>query len=221
MALTTSESITLMVNGTCASELRTRFWPIRFTYSVTTGSRTSFEVASTSCAYCLPMRISVSSEYQSPGPRPPTLRLPIALTSFLLPSCLTLLSSGCSTTGGGASAGLTVDFVSEALLSEDVLVGLCEVVVGVCELVVGLCDVEEESFPSGLAPLLVSVEDVLLEDESSWGLLVAVASGVEPALGSCCWASNEGATNNADNTTVPSTSRNFITHSCPDLRGPA
>ena len=27
-----------MVKGTFASELRTRFWPTRFTYSVTTGS---------------------------------------------------------------------------------------------------------------------------------------------------------------------------------------
>src|SRR5579883_1986760 len=92
--------MTLMVKGTCASELRTRFCPIRFTYSLMTGSRMSLEVASTSWAYCLPMRISPSSEYQSPRPRPPTLRLPMALTSFLLPSCLTLLSSGCSTTEG-------------------------------------------------------------------------------------------------------------------------
>src|SRR6267143_1314404 len=33
-ALTSSESITLMVKGTWASELRTRFWPTRLTYSV-------------------------------------------------------------------------------------------------------------------------------------------------------------------------------------------
>src|ERR1035438_8709016 len=33
-----SESTTLMVNGTLASELRTRFWPMRFTYSTMTGS---------------------------------------------------------------------------------------------------------------------------------------------------------------------------------------
>src|SRR5215510_12065544 len=48
----------------------------------------SLEVASTSWAYCLPMRISLSSEYQSPNPRPPTLRLPMAFTSLLLPSDL-------------------------------------------------------------------------------------------------------------------------------------
>ena len=42
-------------------------------------------VCSTIMAYCLPILISVSVEYQSPRPRPPTLRLPIASTSFLLP----------------------------------------------------------------------------------------------------------------------------------------
>src|SRR5881275_329336 len=36
-AFTSSESITLIVKGTFASELRTRFCPTRFTYSVTTG----------------------------------------------------------------------------------------------------------------------------------------------------------------------------------------
>ncbi len=36
-ALISSESMTLMINGTLASEFRTRFWPIRFTYSVTIG----------------------------------------------------------------------------------------------------------------------------------------------------------------------------------------
>src|ERR1700686_4150013 len=86
--------MTLMVKGTWASELRTRFWPIRLTYSVTTGSWTIFTLFSTCIAYCLPILISLSSEYQLPMPRPPTLRLPMASTSFLLPSCLTLLSSG-------------------------------------------------------------------------------------------------------------------------------
>src|ERR1022692_4957513 len=92
--------MTLMVNGTCASELRTKFWPMRFTYSVTTGSCTSFTVLSTCMAYCLPILISVSSEYQLPKPRPPILRLPMASTSSSLPSCLTLLASG-SWMGGG------------------------------------------------------------------------------------------------------------------------
>src|SRR5580698_9084226 len=113
MALTSSESITLIVNGTCASELRTRFCPIRFTYSFTTGSCTSFTLCSTCIEYCLPILISVSSEYQSPSPRPPALRLPIASTSSSPPSCFTLLSGGSCTTGGGplgaASVPLLVD----------------------------------------------------------------------------------------------------------------
>src|SRR4030088_913308 len=54
MAFTTSESITLMVNGTCASELRTRFCPMRFTYSVTTGSFTSLTWDSICWAYTRP-----------------------------------------------------------------------------------------------------------------------------------------------------------------------
>src|SRR3981081_3412451 len=97
--------MTLIVNGTCASELRTRFWPIRLTYSVTTGSCTSFTLFSTCIAYCLPILISVSSEYQLPMPRPPTLRLPMASTSLLLPLCLTLLSSGSWMGGGPLGAG--------------------------------------------------------------------------------------------------------------------
>src|ERR1017187_9364161 len=36
MALISSESITLMVNGTLQSEFFTMFWPTRFTYSTTT-----------------------------------------------------------------------------------------------------------------------------------------------------------------------------------------
>ena len=38
MALISSESMTLMVNGTLQSEFLTMFWPTRFTYSVITGS---------------------------------------------------------------------------------------------------------------------------------------------------------------------------------------
>src|SRR5271165_1342395 len=74
-----------MVNGTLASEFRTRFCPIRLTYSLITGSCTKRAVCSTIMAYCLPILISVSVEYQSPKPRPPTFRLPMASTSFLLP----------------------------------------------------------------------------------------------------------------------------------------
>src|ERR1035438_4313284 len=61
MALTTSESMTLMVNGTCASELRTRFCPIRFTYSVTTGSLTSLICDSICWAYCRPRATCLST----------------------------------------------------------------------------------------------------------------------------------------------------------------
>src|SRR5580704_15885303 len=101
--------MTLIVNGTCASELRTRFCPMRFTYSFTTGSCTIFTLLSTCMEYCLPTLISVSSEYQSPRPRPPTLRLPIASTSSLPPVCFTWLGSGSDVTGGFTD----VSFVSE------------------------------------------------------------------------------------------------------------
>ena len=79
--------------GICRQR-KSRFWPMRLTYSVTTGSWTSFTVLSTCIAYCLPILISVSSEYQFPRPRPPMLRLPMASTSSSPPSCLTLLGSG-------------------------------------------------------------------------------------------------------------------------------
>src|SRR5215471_17199690 len=105
---------------------------MRFTYSLIAGSRINLDVASTSWAYCLPMRISPSSEYQSPKPRPPTLRLPIALTSLLLPSCFTLLSSGCSITGGRVSAGLVVGLVLDAFASGVVADGSCFVLVESC-----------------------------------------------------------------------------------------
>src|ERR1039458_946101 len=70
MALTTSESMTLMVNGTCASELRTRFCPIRFTYSVTTGSLTSLICDSICWAYCRPRATCPSTVYQLRIPHP-------------------------------------------------------------------------------------------------------------------------------------------------------
>src|SRR5580698_3489599 len=104
--------MTLMVKGTWASELRTRFCPIRFTYSVTTGSLTILELDSIIMEYCLPMRISVSSEYQSPKPRPPTLRLPMASTSSFPPSCFTLLGSGSATGGGGVCAGVWAELLA-------------------------------------------------------------------------------------------------------------
>src|ERR1700683_4200149 len=88
IALTSSESMTLMVNGTLASEFLTRFCAIRFTYSTTTGSLTNLTLFSSCMAYDLPMRISVSVEYQLPMPRPPISRVPTAFTSSILP-CLT------------------------------------------------------------------------------------------------------------------------------------
>ena len=41
-ALISSDSTTLIVKGTFASEFRTRFWPTRLTYSLIVGSSTSF-----------------------------------------------------------------------------------------------------------------------------------------------------------------------------------
>src|ERR1019366_672222 len=82
-ALSSSVSITLMVNGTLASELRTRFWPSRLMYSVTTGSCTILAVCSTCCEYARPMATCLSSEYQLPIPLlQPTLRLPMASMLF-------------------------------------------------------------------------------------------------------------------------------------------
>src|SRR5581483_940351 len=86
--------MTLMVKGTCESELRTRFCPTRFTYSVITGSCTSLTVDSTCWAYDLPIAICFSTLYQLPKPRlHPTLRFPTASTSVLPPLCLTLSGS--------------------------------------------------------------------------------------------------------------------------------
>src|SRR6266852_5445230 len=116
MALITSESITLMVKGTCASELRTRFWPTRFTYSVITGSFTSFTCASTCCAKRRPMATWPSTLYQLPTPRPqPTLRLPTASTSVFPPLCLIWLSSWEGNTTGGLLAVSGVFWTSPAL----------------------------------------------------------------------------------------------------------
>src|SRR5579875_1373169 len=77
--------MTLMVNGTLQSEFLTMFCPMRLMYSVTTGSVMNFVLFSISSAYCLPIRISDSVEYQFPIPRPPMLRVPTALTSSMLP----------------------------------------------------------------------------------------------------------------------------------------
>src|ERR1700757_2909572 len=77
--------MTLMVKGTLASELRTRFWPTRLTYSVMTGSLTSLALCSTCCENCRPSATCFSSEYQLPIPlSQPTLRLPMASMSFIV-----------------------------------------------------------------------------------------------------------------------------------------
>ena len=88
MALISSESMTLMVKGTLASEFLTRFWPTRLTYSTMTGSVTRWADFSISIEYCLPTRISQSVEYQLPMPRPPMLRVPMAFTSSSLPALM-------------------------------------------------------------------------------------------------------------------------------------
>src|SRR6516225_8328037 len=50
----------------------------------------SFTLDSIIMAYCLPILISVSVEYQSPKPRPPTLRSPMSSISFLFLLCVAL-----------------------------------------------------------------------------------------------------------------------------------
>src|ERR1700733_11853605 len=97
LSLTSSESIALIVKGTLASEFLTRFCAIRFTYSTTTGSLTNLTLFSSCMAYDLPMRISVSVEYQLPIPRPPMSRVPTALTSSMLP----VLTPGIFPSAGG------------------------------------------------------------------------------------------------------------------------
>src|SRR5215472_2011541 len=88
--------MTLMVKGTWASELRTRFCPTRFTYSVTTGSSIILELRSTSWAIPFPRAISFSMEKKfTPLP---TLRLPMASTS-------SLEFLGCTDLAGVESAG--------------------------------------------------------------------------------------------------------------------
>src|ERR1700690_2140648 len=99
-----------MVNGTFASELRTRFWPSRLMYSVTTGSCTILALCSTCCEYARPMATCLSSEYQLPIPLlQPTLRLPIASMFFSVLGLGAFLS-GFSGAGGldSCAGGLAV-----------------------------------------------------------------------------------------------------------------
>src|ERR1700720_2069561 len=53
--------------------------------------------------YCLPIRISESVEYQLPMPRPPMLRVPIALTSSSLPA---LMCGSSASPGDGRESDL-------------------------------------------------------------------------------------------------------------------
>ena len=69
------------------------FWPMRFTYSVITGSRISFDVASTSWAYCLPMRICLPASTSRPA-RDPPLCDSHGVYVVLATACLTLLFVG-------------------------------------------------------------------------------------------------------------------------------
>ena len=64
------------------------FWPMRFTYSTTTGSVTRCADFSISIEYCLPFDISQLVEYQFPMPRPPMFRVPTAFTSSSLPGLM-------------------------------------------------------------------------------------------------------------------------------------
>src|ERR1700692_1204475 len=103
MALISSESMILMVNGTLQSEFLTMFWPMRFTYSVTTGSVMNLVLFSISEAYILPILISPSVEYQLPTPRLPMSRLPTALTSSMLPGFTLIFWLPGSTTLSGST----------------------------------------------------------------------------------------------------------------------
>src|SRR3974377_193165 len=97
-----------MVKGTLESEFLTRFCPMRFTYSVITGSCTSLTPCSTCCEYCCPIATCFSSQHQFPAPvLQPTLRLPMASMFFSvdgLGAFLSGLEGGSSGTFAGAGA---------------------------------------------------------------------------------------------------------------------
>src|SRR5512146_535244 len=143
-----SSSTTLIVKGTRASEFRTRFCPMRLTYSLITGSWFSFTLASICWAYSLPMRISLSSEYKSPRLLPlPIFRLPIDWTSSLLPGLMSLSFLSLSGSGaafasfvGSAPGGCGVSWLSCDCASGVCPAGCCVAGVwdGVCAL--GVCD---------------------------------------------------------------------------------
>src|SRR3954468_13880122 len=79
-------------------------------YSDTTGSLIIFDWVSTCIETCLPRAICRSRLYQLPMPRvQPTLRLPMASMSSMLPSCATLVADG-STLVGAVLAVVGVDW---------------------------------------------------------------------------------------------------------------
>src|SRR5579884_3437511 len=97
--------MTLIVNGTCESELRTMFWPRRLMYSETTGSLITLDWLSTCWEICFPMAICFSRLYQLPIPLAhPTLRFPIASMSLMLPSCGTFVAEGSTVFADGPFA---------------------------------------------------------------------------------------------------------------------
>src|ERR1035437_1472110 len=106
MALISSESMTLIVNGTLQSEFFTMFWPTRLTYSTTCGSEINLVLFSISIEYILPILISVSVEYQLPMPRPPISRFPTELTSSTLPGLTLIFWLPGSTTFSGLAVAV-------------------------------------------------------------------------------------------------------------------
>src|SRR5208283_2058303 len=111
MALISSESMILMVNGTLQSEFFTMFWPTRLTYSTTTGSVMRWADFSISMEYCLPVLISQLVEYQLVTPRPPMLRVPMESTSSSLPF---LMCGSSASPGEGRTSDLAVSAVFAA-----------------------------------------------------------------------------------------------------------
>src|SRR5947207_6375050 len=116
------------------------------------------------------MRISLSTEYQLPRPRPPILRLPMASTSLLPPSCLTLSGSAGSTLGSGGLVGasslaLSLSLSSLSVLSASVLSLLGVVLSGA--LVVGVSDGFE--LPEFCAKLMGAVQNANNASDSSKG----------------------------------------------------
>src|ERR1019366_4243660 len=198
MALISSESITLMVNGTLQSEFFTMFWPTRFTYSTTTGSVTRCADFSISIAYCLPMPISPLTVYQLPRPRAPRLRVPMASTSSSLPflMCGSRASPGdgrTSVLAAAAAAAAAVVAAAPVFASGLAAGGLAEPVLSVLVLSAG-----------GSA-----VPDVWLPSEAAGGVCApgvpacgvpagtVAAGGVAAGVDEGCWAEDPAAKANS------------------------